>query len=130
MKRKENESVKVFALGGVGEIGKNMYCVEIDSEIFIVDAGLMFPGDEMFGIDIVIPDITYLVENQERVKGLFITHGHEDHIGGIVYVLRKLSIPVYATKLTVGLIQEKLGEAGMLGRVDLKNNRFKFNSRI
>ena len=120
MKRKENESVKVFALGGVGEIGKNMYCVEIDSEIFIVDAGLMFPGDEMFGIDIVIPDITYLVENQERVKGLFITHGHEDHIGGIVYVLRKLSIPVYATKLTVGLIQEKLGEAGMLGRVDLK----------
>lgn len=122
MKRKENESVKVFALGGVGEIGKNMYCVEIDSEIFIVDAGLMFPGDEMFGIDIVIPDITYLVENQERVKGLFITHGHEDHIGGIVYVLRKLSIPVYATKLTVGLIQEKLGEAGMLYRVDLKQS--------
>ena len=121
MKRKD-ESVKVFALGGVGEIGKNMYCVEIDSEIFIVDAGLMFPGDEMFGIDIVIPDITYLVENQERVKGLFITHGHEDHIGGIVYVLRKLSIPVYATKLTVGLIQEKLGEAGMLGRVDLKQS--------
>lgn len=132
MKRKENESVKVFALGGVGEIGKNMYCVEIDSEIFIVDAGLMFPGDEMFGIDIVIPDITYLVENQERVKGLFITHGHEDHIGGIVYVLRKLSIPVYATKLTVGLIQEKLGEAGMLGRVDLKtidsNSTVEFNT--
>ena len=120
MKRK-NESVKVFALGGVGEIGKNMYCVEIDSEIFIVDAGLMFPGDEMFGIDIVIPDITYLVENQERVKGLFITHGHEDHIGGIVYVLRKLSIPVYATKLTVGLIQENLAKR-MLGRVDLKQS--------
>ncbi|MEH6977546.1 ribonuclease J1 [Bacillus pseudomycoides] len=132
MKRKEIDSVKVFALGGVGEIGKNMYCVEIDSEIFIVDAGLMFPGDEMFGIDIVIPDITYLVENQERVKGLFITHGHEDHIGGIVYVLRKLSIPVYATKLTVGLIQEKLGEAGMLGRVDLKtidsNSAVEFNT--
>ena len=132
MKRKENESVKVFALGGVGEIGKNMYCVVIDSEIFIVDAGLMFPGDEMFGIDIVIPDITYLVENQERVKGLFITHGHEDHIGGIVYVLRKLSIPVYATTLTVGLIQEKLGEAGMLGRVDLKtidsNSTVEFNT--
>ena len=130
MKRKENESVKVFALGGVGEIGKNMYCVEIDSEIFIVDAGLMFPGDEMFGIDIVIPDITYLVENQERVKGLFITHGHEDHIGGIVYVLRKLSIPVYATKLTVGLIQENLREAGMLGRVDLKTIDSEFNSRV
>lgn len=120
MKRKEIDVVKVFALGGVGEIGKNMYCVEIDSEIFIVDAGLMFPEDEMFGIDIVIPDITYLEENKDRVKGLFITHGHEDHIGGISYVLRKLSVPVYATKLTLGLIQEKLSEAGMLGRVDLK----------
>ncbi|MFD0771110.1 ribonuclease J [Bacillus sp. CGMCC 1.60114] len=120
MKKKEIDTVKVFALGGVGEIGKNMYCVEIDSEIFIVDAGLMFPEEEMFGIDIVIPDITYLVENKERVKGLFLTHGHEDHIGGIVYVLRKLAIPVYGTKLTNGLVKEKLGEAGMLGRVDLK----------
>ncbi|MGG2014497.1 ribonuclease J [Bacillus sp. S10(2024)] len=120
MKKKEIDTVKVFALGGVGEIGKNMYCVEIDSEIFIVDAGLMFPEEEMFGIDIVIPDITYLVENKERVKGLFLTHGHEDHIGGIVYVLRKLDIPVYGTKLTNGLVKEKLGEAGMLGRVDLK----------
>ena len=85
----------------------------------------------MFGIDIVIPDITYLVENQERVKGLFITHGHEDHIGGIVYVLRKLSIPVYATKLTVGLIQENLVKC-MLGRVDLKtidsNSTVEFNT--
>ncbi|MDC2864633.1 ribonuclease J [Bacillus sp. BP-3] len=120
MKKKEIDTVKVFALGGVGEIGKNMYCVEIDSEIFIVDAGLMFPEEEMFGIDIVIPDITYLVGNKERVKGLFLTHGHEDHIGGIVYVLRKLDIPVYGTKLTNGLVKEKLGEAGMLGRVDLK----------
>ncbi|SFB98464.1 ribonuclease J [Bacillus sp. 491mf] len=120
MKKKEIDTVKVFALGGVGEIGKNMYCVEIDSEIFIVDAGLMFPEEEMFGIDIVIPDITYLVENKERVKGLFLTHGHEDHIGGIVYVLRKLDIPVYGTKLTHGLVKEKLGEAGMLGRVDLR----------
>ncbi|HDX9577728.1 TPA: ribonuclease J [Bacillus pseudomycoides] len=120
MKKKEIDTVKVFALGGVGEIGKNMYCVEIDSEIFIVDAGLMFPEEEMFGIDIVIPDITYLVENKERVKGLFLTHGHEDHIGGIVYVLRKLDIPVYGTKLTNGLVKEKLGEAGMLGRVDLR----------
>ncbi|MFX3624675.1 MAG: ribonuclease J [Ectobacillus sp.] len=120
MKQKETESVKVFALGGVGEIGKNMYITEIDSDIFIVDAGLMFPEEEMFGIDIVIPDITYLVENKERVKALFITHGHEDHIGGISYVLRKLQIPVYGTRLTLGLVESKLSEAGLLGRVDLK----------
>jgi ribonuclease J len=117
---KETESVKVFALGGVGEIGKNMYAVEIDSDIFIIDAGLMFPEEEMFGIDIVIPDITYLEVNKERVKALFLTHGHEDHIGGISYVLRKLQIPVYGTRLTLGLVEEKLSEAGLLGRVTLK----------
>jgi ribonuclease J len=117
---KETELVKVFALGGVGEIGKNMYCVEIDSDIYIVDAGLMFPEEEMFGIDIVIPDITYLETNKERVKALFLTHGHEDHIGGIAYVLRKLHIPVYGTKLTLGLVEAKLSEAGLLGKVTLK----------
>ncbi|WP_028399036.1 ribonuclease J [Ectobacillus panaciterrae] len=120
METKETESVKVFALGGVGEIGKNMYGVEIDSDIFIVDAGLMFPEEEMFGIDIVIPDITYLEANKERVKALFLTHGHEDHIGGIAYVLRKLHIPVYGTRLTLGLVEAKLSEAGLLGRVKLK----------
>jgi ribonuclease J len=117
---KETETVKVFALGGVGEIGKNMYVVEVDSDLFIVDAGLMFPEEEMFGIDIVIPDITYLEENKERVKGLFLTHGHEDHIGGISYVLRKLSVPVYGTRLTLGLVEDKLSEAGLLGKVTLK----------
>ncbi|MDG4655956.1 ribonuclease J [Ectobacillus antri] len=120
MEIKETELVKVFALGGVGEIGKNMYCVEIDSDIYIVDAGLMFPEEEMFGIDIVIPDITYLETNKERVKALFLTHGHEDHIGGIAYVLRKLHIPVYGTKLTLGLVEAKLSEAGLLGKVTLK----------
>ncbi|UOY93622.1 ribonuclease J [Ectobacillus sp. JY-23] len=120
MEIKETELVKVFALGGVGEIGKNMYCVEIDSDIYIVDAGLMFPDEEMFGIDIVIPDITYLETNKERVKALFLTHGHEDHIGGIAYVLRKLHIPVYGTKLTLGLVEAKLSEAGLLGKVTLK----------
>ncbi len=120
MNLKETETVKVFALGGVGEIGKNMYVVEVDSDLFIVDAGLMFPEEEMFGIDIVIPDITYLEENKERVKGLFLTHGHEDHIGGISYVLRKLSVPVYGTRLTLGLVEDKLSEAGLLGKVTLK----------
>ncbi|WP_416826824.1 ribonuclease J [Ectobacillus polymachus] len=120
MRSKEIEKVRVFALGGVGEIGKNMYGVEVDSDIFIVDAGLKFPEEEMFGIDIVIPDITYLEENKERVKALFLTHGHEDHIGGISYVLRKLQIPVYGTRLTLGLVEEKLREAGLLGRVTLK----------
>ncbi|MBO9128879.1 ribonuclease J [Bacillus sp. 165] len=117
---KETEIVKVFALGGVGEIGKNMYVVEIDSDIFVVDAGLMFPEEGMFGIDIVIPDTTYLEENKARVKGIFITHGHEDHIGGISYILRKLNVPVYGTRLTLGLIEDKLSQAGLLGRVTLK----------
>lgn len=118
--RKEAEKIKVFALGGVGEIGKNMYVIEVDSDIFVVDAGLMFPEEEMFGIDIVIPDITYLQENKERVKGIFLTHGHEDHIGGVSYVLRKLSVPVYGTRLTLALVEDKLSEAGLLGRVTLK----------
>lgn len=120
MRKKEIEKVRVFSLGGVGEIGKNMYGVEVDSDIFIVDAGLKFPEEGMFGIDVVIPDITYLEENKERVKALFLTHGHEDHIGGISYVLRKLQIPVYGTRLTLGLLEEKLREADLLGRVTLK----------
>ncbi|MCP8969051.1 ribonuclease J [Ectobacillus ponti] len=131
MRETESQSIKVFALGGVGEIGKNMYVVEVDSDIFVVDAGLMFPEDEMFGIDIVIPDITYLEENKDRVRALFLTHGHEDHIGGISYILRKLSVPVYGTRLTLGLVEDKLSEAGLLGRVTLKtidaNSIIEFN---
>jgi len=107
---KINNSIKVITLGGVGEIGKNMYLVEVDKDIFIIDAGLMFPEEEMLGIDIVIPDITYLKENKERVKAIFLTHGHEDHIGALSYVLRNIDVPVYGTKLTLALASAKLRE--------------------
>ncbi|MBA2876547.1 ribonuclease J [Thermaerobacillus caldiproteolyticus] len=113
MRTKQVEKIRVFSLGGVGEIGKNMYVVEIDDDIFVIDAGVMFPEDEMLGIDKVIPDITYLVERQERIKAIFLTHGHEEHIGAIAYVLKKITAPVYGTKLTLGLAEEKLREHGV-----------------
>ncbi|MBF4499992.1 ribonuclease J [Savagea sp. SN6] len=103
-----NETIKVIPLGGVGEIGKSMYVVEIDEEMFIVDAGLMFPEEEMLGIDIVIPDITYVVENKNRLKGIFLTHGHEDAIGSLAYLLQKVQAPVYGSKLTIALAKEHL----------------------
>jgi ribonuclease J len=99
-----------MALGGVGEIGKNMYLVEVDKDIFVIDAGLMVPENEMLGIDIVIPDISYLIENKERVKAIFLTHGHEDHIGALSYVLRQMEIPVYGTRLTLALTNTLLKE--------------------
>jgi ribonuclease J len=106
----KNDVIRSIPLGGVGEIGKAMYVVEIDEEIFIVDSGLMFPEDEMLGIDIVIPDITYLEENKERVKGIFLTHGHEDAIGSLAYILQKIKAPVYGSKLTIALAKEHLKE--------------------
>ncbi|NEU29317.1 ribonuclease J [bacterium LRH843] len=128
MLKEKNEKVRVFALGGVGEVGKNMYVVEVDEDILVVDAGLMFPDDDMLGVDIVIPDVTYLVEHAERVKGIILTHGHEDHIGGLTYVLKKINVPVYGTKLTLGLVEEKLKEAGLTRQTTLK--LIDSNSRI
>jgi ribonuclease J len=116
--QKQNTSIKLIALGGVGEIGKNMYLVEVDNDIFIIDAGLMFPEDEMLGIDIVIPDISYLVENKERVKAVFLTHGHEDHIGALSYILRKINVQVYGTRLTLALANAKLKEQDYYGSVN------------
>ncbi|MCG7342923.1 ribonuclease J [Sporosarcina sp. ACRSL] len=110
MAKTKNEVIKVIPLGGVGEIGKAMYVIEIDDELFIVDAGLMFPEGEMLGIDIVIPDLTYIEENKERVKGIFLTHGHEDAIGSIAYLLQKVQAPVYGSKLTLALAKEHLKE--------------------
>ncbi len=114
----KNESIKIIPLGGVGEMGKNMYITEVDGDIFVVDVGLMFPEDEMLGIDVVIPDFTYLVSNSDRVKAIFLTHGHEDHIGALSYILRKINVPVYGTKLTIALAKEKMSEQDFTGSAD------------
>ena len=113
------EKLKIISLGGLNEIGKNMTAYEYGGDIIVVDCGMGFPDDEMYGVDVVIPDTSYLVANQNKIRGIFITHGHEDHIGAIPYVMRNLHAPIYATRLTAGLIQIKLQEHGMLDTVAL-----------
>ena len=119
-KRTSKENLKIIPIGGIEEIGKNMTVFEYGEDIVIVDCGVAFPEDEMLGIDLVIPDFTYLEKNRDRIRGLVITHGHEDHIGSIPYFLKQVNVPIYATKLTAGLITNKLEEHRLLESTDLR----------
>lgn len=106
--------IKVVPLGGLGEVGKNITAIEYNDEIIVIDCGLAFPNEEMYGVDIVIPDVTYLVKHKGKVKGIFLTHGHEDHIGALPYILKQLNVPLYGTRLTLGLVENKLAEHQIL----------------
>ncbi|MGL5649664.1 MAG: ribonuclease J [Clostridium sp.] len=115
----ERAKVKIIPLGGIDEIGKNIAVIEYKEDIVIVDCGLKFPDVDMYGVDIVIPDISYLIKNKEKVRGIFLTHGHEDHIGALPYFLKQLNVPIYGTKLTLGIVETKLREHGLLATTEL-----------
>ena len=127
MKKKEIENaskLRIIPLGGLEQIGMNITAFEYEDSIIVVDCGLSFPDDDMLGIDLVIPDVAYLKENAEKVKGFIITHGHEDHIGALPYVLRDINVPIYATKLTMGIIENKLTEHNLMGNTKRKVIKF------
>ena len=115
-KQKDNTNgkLRVSMLGGLNEIGKNLAVIEYDESMLVVDCGLGFPDDEMLGVDLVIPDTTYLEKNVEKIRGIILTHGHEDHIGALPYVLKDLNVPVYGTRLTIGILKNKLSECFIL----------------
>ncbi len=115
----KKSKLKIIPLGGLNEIGKNLTVFEYGSDILIVDCGLAFPDEELFGVDLVIPDVTYLIKNKEKIRGIVLTHGHEDHIGSLPYVLREINVPVYGTRFTLGLVEYKLKEHNMLSSVKL-----------
>ncbi len=114
-----DQALKVIPLGGLGAIGKNMMVLEFGDALLVIDSGLMFPDDDMLGIDLVLPDFTYVVENRERVLGIILTHGHEDHVGALPYLLKEVDAPVFGTRLTLGLVNAKLGEHGLQQKVSL-----------
>ncbi|MCD8385064.1 MAG: ribonuclease J [Clostridiales bacterium] len=113
------EKLKIIPLGGLNEIGKNMTVVEYKDDIIVIDCGMGFPSDDMYGIDVVIPDYSYLIQNQSKIRGIFLTHGHEDHIGSLPYVLRDIDAPIYATRMTAGLVELKLAEHNLLSTTDI-----------
>ena len=117
--KKESHEVKLIPLGGLNEVGKNITVLEYKNDIIVIDCGLSFPDDEMFGIDIVIPDFTYLIKNREKVKGIILTHGHEDHIGAIPYLLKEIDVPIYGTRLTLGLVENKIKEHGLTAKLNI-----------
>jgi len=110
--------VKIVFLGGLGEIGRNCFCIEVEQRILVVDCGIMFPDADMPGVDLILPDFTYLRENADRVEGVFLTHAHEDHAGGLAFLLRDLSFPIYGSPLSLGLARNRIEEAGMLDRTE------------
>src|ERR1039458_229686 len=117
---RDNIGLKIIPLGGLGEIGLNMALLEYGGEIIIIDCGLMFPEPYMLGIDIVIPDISYLQDKADRIRGIFLTHGHEDHIGALPFVLKDISTPLYGTALTLGFVREKLKEFDLDHAVEMR----------
>lgn len=124
---KKTSKLKIIPLGGLNEIGKNITVIEYENDLIVIDCGLSFPEDEMLGIDVVIPDITYLIKNRDKIRGIVLTHGHEDHIGGLPYALKKISAPIYGTKLTLGLVENKLKEHHLN---DVKLNTIKAGDKI
>ena len=127
VKKQENKTcskLKIIPLGGLEQIGMNITAFEYEDSIIVVDCGLAFPADDMLGIDLVIPDITYLKDNFDKVKAFVITHGHEDHIGALAYALKEINVPVYATRLTMGIIENKLKEHNMLKNTKRKVVKF------
>ena len=117
-RRRETPSLRVIPIGGLTEIGKNLTVLEFQNQILIIDCGMSFPEDEMYGIDVVLPDFSYLKNPQKKIKGIILTHGHEDHIGAIPYLLKEINVPVYGTRLTLGLVKSKLDEHGLTARLN------------
>lgn len=115
----KKSKLRIIPLGGLDEIGKNMTLIEYGNEMIMVDCGMAFPDDDMPGVDLVINDISYVEKNRQKLKGIFLTHGHEDHIGGLPYFLRQINVPVYGTRLTLGLVEHKLKEHNLLSKVEL-----------